>query len=186
MLAAYLAERLSARLFVPLALVIALAASAGDLSADVFALDAAFALMLLAQFRSWDDLADRGHDAVTHSHRVVVQAASVAPLVAFSGGLAIVNICLAVQRDGSGMAISVITALIGSLGAWYALRTGRTAAGDHLLLSKYPAMVVIVAGDRVVSAPIPILGAAVALYFAVCAYEVWHDPASPLSIGGHR
>jgi len=106
--------------------------------------------------------------------------------VAFSGGLAIVNICLAVQRDGSGMAISLLTALIGSLGAWYALRTGRTAAGDHLLLSKYPAMVVIVAGDRVLSAPIPIVAAAVALYLAVCAYEVWHDPASPLSIGGHR
>jgi hypothetical protein len=117
---------------------------------------------------------------------VIVQAASIAPLVAFSGGLAIVNICVAVERDESGIAISVITALIACLGAWYALRTGRTAAGDHLLLSKYPAMVLIVAGGRVLSAPLPILGCAIALYAAVCAYEVWHDPASPLSIGGHR
>ena len=186
MLAAYLAERFSARLFVPLALVIALAASAGDLSAGIFAADAGFALMLLAQFRSWDDLADRGRDAVSHPDRVIVQAASTAPLVAFSGSLAIANICLAVQRDGSGIAVSVLTALIGILGFWYAWRSVRTASGDHLLLSKYPAMVVVVAGARVLTAPLPILTAAIALYAAACVYEVWHDPASPLSIGGHR
>ena len=186
MLAAYLAERFSARLFVPLALALALAASAGDLSAGVLAVDAGFALMLLAQFRSWDDLADRGRDAVSHPDRVIVQAASVAPIVGFSGALAILNICLAIERDPSGMAITVLTALIFALGTWYAVRTGRTAAGDHLLLSKYPAMVVVIAGARVLSQPFFVLGSALALYLAVCAYEAWHDPASPLSIGGHR
>ena len=186
MLAAYLAERLSARLFVPLALALALAASAGDVSLGVLAVDAGFALMLLAQFRSWDDLADRGRDAVSHPDRVIVQAASVAPIVGFSGALAILNICVAIERDGSGIAVSVLTMLIFTLGTWYALRAGRTAAGDHLLLSKYPAIVVVIAGERVLSAPVFILGSALALYFAVFAYEVWHDPASPLSIGGHR
>src|SRR5215218_877331 len=184
MLAAYLAERFSARLFVPLALALSLAASAGDLSISVLAMDAGFALMLLAQFRSWDDLADRGHDAVSHPDRVIVQARSIAPLVAFSGALAMTNICLAIERDGSGIAVTALTALIGALGAWYAWRTRRTAPGDHLLLSKYPAMVVVIAGARVLTAPGFILGSALALYVAVCAYEVWHDPASPLSIGG--
>jgi hypothetical protein len=186
MLAAYLAERFRARLFVPLALALALAASAGDLSAGVLAVDAGFALMLLAQFRSWDDLADRGRDAVSHPDRVIVQAASIAPIVGFSGALAILNICLAIERDASGIAITVLTTLIFVLGTWYAVRTGRTAAGDHLLLSKYPAMVVVIAGARVLSQPFVILGSALALYLVVCAYEVWHDPASPLSIGGHR
>jgi|SRR5829696_8854737 len=186
MLAAYLAERFSARLFVPLALALSMAASAGDLSIGALATDAGFALMLLAQFRSWDDLADRAHDAVSHPRRVIVQAASIAPVVAFSGALAIANICLAVERDGSGISVIVLTALIFTLGVWYSLRTGRTAAGDHLLLFKYPAMVVVLAGARVLSAPGSILGSALVLYVAVCAYEVWHDPASPLSIGGHR
>lgn len=186
MIGPYLAERFSVRLFVPLALVIGAAASGGTLDATSFALDATVALLLIAQFRSWDDLADRTRDAVSHPERVLVRATSTAPLVAFSGALAILNICLAVQRDASGIAVSVLAALIGTLGAWYSWRSGRTAVGDHLLLSKYPAMVVIVAGDRVLNASGPVLAAALAIYLGVCAYEVWHDPASPLSIGGHR
>jgi hypothetical protein len=166
--------------------VIAVAASAGSVSFDSTGGDAVFALLLLAQFRSWDDLADRGHDAVAHPERVVVRAASIAPLVAFSGGLAIINICLAVLRDGTGVAVVVLATLITILGAWYSLRRGRTVAGDSLLLSKYPAMVVVVAGGRVLNTPLPILVPAAALYVVVCAYEVWHDPASPLFIGGHR
>ena len=186
MVGAYLAERFSPRIFVPMAMAIAGAASGGTLSGSRFWLDAAFALLLLAQFRSWDDLADRGRDAVSHPERVLVRATSIAPIVAFSGGLAILNICLAIQRDASGLAVAVLVALIGALGAWYSLRTGRTVAGDHLLLSKYPAMVIVVAGDRVLNAPVQILCAALVVHVAACLYEVWHDPASPLSIGGHR
>jgi len=186
MVGAYLAERFSPRVFLPMAVVIAGAASGGALSGMRLGLDACFALLLLAQFRSWDDLADRGRDAVSHPERVLVRAMSTTPIVAFSGALAILNICLAIQRDASGIAVAVLVALIGALGAWYSLRTGRTAAGDHLVLSKYPAMVIIVAGARVLIAPVQILCAALALHLAACLYEVWHDPASPLSIGGHR
>lgn len=186
MVGAYLAERLSPRIFVPMAVAIAGAASGGTLSAARLCLDATFALLLLAQFRSWDDLADRGRDAVSHPERVLVRATSIAPIVAFSGMLAILNICLAIQRDASGIAVAVLVALIGALGTWYSLRTGRTVAGDHLLLSKYPAMVIVVAGDRLLTAPVQIFCAALAVHFAACLYEVWHDPASPLSIGGHR
>ena len=186
MIGPYLAERFSPRTFVPMAVVIAGAASGGSLSGARLGIDAAFALLLLAQFRSWDDLADRGRDAVSHPDRVLVRAISIAPIVAFSGALAILNICLAIQRDASGIAVAVLLALIAVLGAWYSHRTVRTVAGDLLLLSKYPAMVIVVAGERVLSAPVQILCAAFALHLAVCFYELWHDPASPLSIGGHR
>ena len=182
----YLAERFSPRIFVPLAVAIAGAASGGTLSVARLSVDTTFALLLLAQFRSWDDLADRGRDAVSHPERVLVRATSVAPIVGFSGGLAILNICLAIQRDASGIAVAVLAGLVSALGAWYSLRTGRTIAGDHLLLSKYPAMVIVVAGDRILNAPVQILCAALAVHFAACLYEMWHDPASPLSIGGHR
>jgi hypothetical protein len=186
MLGAYLAERFRPRTYIPLAVVIAGAASGGALSAARLGVDAAFALLLLVQFRSWDDLADRRRDTLSHPERVLVRAPSIAPIVALSGALATVNICLAAQRDASGIALVVLVALIGALGAWYALRTVRTAAGDHLLLSKYPAMVIVVAGERVLVAPVHILCAALALHLAVCLYEMWHDPASPLSIGGPR
>jgi hypothetical protein len=186
MLGAYLAERFSPRIFVPTAVAIAVAASGGALSGARFCRDTTFALLLLAQFRSWDDLADRGRDAVSHPERVLVRATSTAPIVALSGVLAILNICLAIQRDASGIAVVVLVGLIGALGAWYSFRTGRTFAGDHLLLSKYSAMVIVVAGGRVLETPVQILWAALAIHFAACLYEVWHDPASPLSIGGHR
>lgn len=186
MVGAYLAERFRPRIFFMAAVAIGVAAAGGTLSGARLCLDATFALLLLAQFRSWDDLADRGRDAVSHPERVLVRATSIAPIVAFSGVLAILNIYLAIQRDASGIAVAVLVALIGALGAWYSRRTGRTVAGDQLLLSKYPAMVIVVAGDRILGAPVQILCAALAIHFAACLYEVWHDPASPLSIGGHR
>jgi hypothetical protein len=116
----------------------------------------------------------------------------------FSAALALLNFAIAVRRDPSGVAVAILLALTGALGAWYARRsvravhavptgpTGRTAAGDHLLLSKYAAMVVIVAGARTARAPVQILGAALAIHLAACLYEAWHDPASPLPIGGPR
>lgn len=185
----YLRERFRTRVFVPLALLIGAAASAPPAAWTGYALDAGFALLLLAQFRVWDDLADRGRDAVAHPTRVLVRAAAVTQVVAFCGALAVLNICLAVWHDASGIAVGVLAALDAALGAWYLARTGRTAAGEHLLLAKYPAMIVIVAGARVFDAPIQVLSMASVLYLAVCAYEVLHDPASPLarglSIGGH-
>jgi hypothetical protein len=194
LLIAYLAERFHLRLYLPLAMIIAVSASGGELSgwglsAARLGTDATFALLLLAQFRAWDDLADRHRDAVTHPERILVRAASTTPIVTFCGLLAAVNIGLALRRDASGAAAVSLLTLIAALGAWYALRSarGRTLAGDHLLLSKYPAMVIIVAGGRVLQeAPARILGAALALHLAACVYEVWHDPASPLSVGGHR
>ena len=177
----YLRERFRARLFVPLALVIAAAASALTGTWAGYALDAGFALLLLAQFRTWDDLADRGRDAVAHPARVLVRAATVTQVVAFCGALAVLNICVAVWRDASGIAVAVLAALDAALGAWYLARTTRTAAGDYLVLAKYPAMVVIVAGARLFDAPIQILCAAAVLYLLVCAYEAWHDPASPIA-----
>jgi hypothetical protein len=186
MVGAYLAERFSPRIFIPLAVIIAGAASGDSRSGTRLVLDAAFALLLLGQFRSWDDLADRRRDALFHPERVVVRALSIAPLVAFSGALAILNICLAVRRDPSGIAVAGLVALIGVLAAWYSLRTVRTAAGDHLLLSKYSVMVIVVAGERVLDAPVRILCAALGLHLAAWLYEALHDPASPLSIGGQR
>jgi hypothetical protein len=186
MIRSYLAERFSPRTFVPLAVVIAAAASDGTRGGARLGIDAVYALLLLAQFRAWDDLADRERDALAHQTRVLVRAASIAPVVALSVALTILNLALAVRRDESGIAIAMLLALIAALAARQSLRTSRTAAGDLLLLAKYPAMVIIVAGARILHAPAPMLSAALALFLAVCLYEAWHDPASPLAIGGRR
>ena len=182
MVSAYLRERFPLTLYVPLA--IALTSSwLPPLGGSVFA------LLLLLQFRLWDDLADRHRDAVTHPQRALVRAVTVTLVIALCGMLAVLNICIAVWRDASGIAVSVLAALDAIFAAWYLARGRRTAFGDHLLLAKYPAMVAIVAGSRVTTSPLPVLATAAVIYLAACAYEAWHDRSSPiaryLSIGGH-
>ena len=183
MIAAWFRERFTLHLFVPLAVIIGLAASGG--SSAAFA-DCGFALLLLAQFRLWDDLADRATDTLTHPRRVLARAPDVAPAIAFCGALAVLNICVAVWRDGSGVAVSLLALVDGLLGAWY---LSPRSASALLPLLKYPAMLAIVAGGRIATAPVHIAVTAAVLYAAVCAYEAWHDPSGPvarrLSTGGH-
>jgi hypothetical protein len=180
MIVEYLRERVRP-IFIPLALVTAWFAAALRLDWPAFLLDAGFALILLAQFRMWDDLADRTHDAGAHPHRVLVRVPDVTQVVAACGVLAVLNICLAAAHDASGIAVAVLGGLNLVLGAWYLTRTRRTAAGEFLLLAKYPAIVLVVAGERAIAAPVTIVCSALLLYCGVCAYEAWHDPASPLS-----
>ncbi len=188
MVLAYLRERFHLRLYLPLAVCIAAAASPND-GWRLVAVDAGFALLLLVQFRLWDDLADRGRDSLSHPERVLVRLANLTTAVGLCGALGVLNICIAVWRDGSGVAVSVLAGLDAVMAAWYLARTRRTAAGEHLLLTKYPSMILIVAGARVLDRPAQILFLCAALYAAACAYEAWHDPTGPLSrrlsIGGH-
>ncbi len=183
----YLRERFRLRLFVPLALVIAGAVVVPPASWTSYAIDCGFALLLLAQFRLWDDLADRDRDRVEHPGRVLVRNGEGTQVIALCGALAVLNICLAVWRDASGVSVGVLAALTAALAVWYLARTRRSVAGEQLLLAKYPAMVATVGGARLLDSPVQILAAAAALYLIVCAYEVWHDPASPLArlVGGH-
>jgi len=51
------------------------------------------------------------------------------------------------------------------------------------VLSKYPLLLLIVAGPRLALWPWPIAVTAVVAYAAACAYEAWHDPAA-FSFGG--
>lgn len=186
MITAYLCERFRPKVFVPLAMVIAAAAAAGSVELARLGFEAAFALLLLAEFRLWDDLADRRADRATHPDRVLVRRASVRRFIALVMALALVNVTIAFVRDGLALSLWTILALHVALALWYARRSGRTLAGDQLLLAKYPAFVVIVAGARTVTDPLTIGLAAGVLYAAVSVYEAWHDPSSPvgLLIGG--
>lgn len=194
MIAAYLRERFTLRLFVPVALFIGLATASTGQRWETLGLDAGYALLLLVQFRVWDDLADRSRDAVSHPERVLVRAPEVTPLIAFCGALAVLNICLAVWRDASGLAVSVLALLNLALGAWYFSRSHRRSSSEDparllAFLAKYPTILFVVAGARVTLNPLQTVSAALLLYVGVCAYEAWHDPTSPLarslSTGGH-
>ena len=198
MVTAYLRERFHLRLFGPLAVAIAVGASGARGDWATVVVDSGFALLLLAQFRLWDDLADRARDSVEHPERVLVRAREVTPAIAFCGALAVLNICIAVWR--SGTAVAVLGGLNVAAGVWYLsagsnrLRQGYGESAEAVrakaegpayipvLLTKYPVFVLVVAGGRLADAPLPILASAAALYVVVCAYEAWHDPLNWRSV----
>ena len=189
MVGAFLRERFRP-IFLAVACFTALTASAFQPAWPAALFDVGFALLLLAQFRTWDDLADRERDRLIHPDRLLVRAVravDVTQVIAFCGALAVANICLAAARDSTGLAVAVVGALDMALGSFYLTRTVRTAAGEYALLAKYPAIVVVVSGQRMFDAPVSVLAGALVLYLAVCVHEAWHDPASPLSVsfGGH-
>lgn len=186
MILAYIRERLPLWFFGPVALALAGGALGRPESLQQLALTATNGLLLLAQFRIWDDLADRRADAIAHPGRVVVRATSVAPLVAVGAGLLLVNVCIAILRDPSLVSLLLLTVLHLALGAFYLLRSGRTVIGDQLLLAKYPVFVCVLAGERLLAAPGPVALAAAVAYGGASAYEAWHDPVSPLAqlLGG--
>ena len=183
MIDAYLRERFPLPIFGPVALVVA-GCAVGTASLVHLATAAISAALLLAQFRIWDDLADRQRDSTMHPNRVLVASRTPGPVVGLGIALLAVNVAMATQRGALPLAFLGI--LHASLGCYYLLRDRRTVLGDQLLLSKYPVFVLILAGERLLSAPAAVLLPAAAVYAAASAYEAWHDPVSPLAqlLGG--
>jgi 4-hydroxybenzoate polyprenyltransferase len=180
MLTAYVAERLPVRLVMPLTGLLALAATGAEWhSTRTLAADAGLALLLFVQFRVWDDLADRERDARAHPHRVLVNAASAMPAVLLCLGLAAVSLTWIAIRDGASSSVVILLAVNGAVAVLYARRGPRTTAGDHVLLAKYPAIVLITAGARIETHSVAVLLAAAAVYLGACVYEAWHDRTSP-------
>jgi len=177
---AYWLERFRPLVFVPVAAVVAAAAQGGaGIDRKRWTIDVVCALLLLGQFRLWDDLADRERDRAPHPSRVLVRAAGTAPFVATCLVLAIVNIGLAVWLRGTAAAVALVALDVSAVG-WYTWRPSqRSAATDLVLLTKYPAFVVLLAVGSTVSLPLVVPYAA-AIYGLACVFEIWHDASGPL------
>lgn len=178
---AYWRERFDLTRFVPAASLLAMAAAAtGGGSLADWGLTTGLALLLVAQFRVWDDLADRGRDRRDHPERVLVSSTHVWPFVAQAVALAAINLALVHQVEGR-TAAALLAALNAAAAAYYLLRSRqRTAASDLLLLSKYPAFVLILSGAE--ARPGRLVLALATTYAAACAFEVWHDASAPLRV----
>jgi 4-hydroxybenzoate polyprenyltransferase len=193
----YVAERFPLALvfFVPLLLALAAQAGLADRTAS-FPADCLLALLLFAQFRILDDLADRSRDARVHPERALVRTSSVRPVVIAGLALAATTLGDLLVRASHEIgtifswpsvpgAIVVYLAVTILLSVWYVLRGNRTVLGDHLLLTKYPACVLIIATSRAEQSPLAsssagqLILAMIAVYLAACLYEAFHDDRSP-------
>jgi hypothetical protein len=170
----YRRTRFPLRLFVPLALFLALAADAAA-PASV-----CLALSWLFQLRLADDLADRRRDALRHPDRVLARAAA-GPFAALLALLAAGNVLLTAwllpgPRWAEYLALTVL------LQAWYAAVGAPPEDGPPtgglpsalVVLLKYPALVYLLCnpGERCAWL---LAGRLALVYGCLVAYEILHD-----------
>ena len=146
--AAYLRERFRFRLFGPATLLFTVLATASmDRSSPGRGVAvAALVVMLLLQFRLWDDLEDRDRDAAAHPERVLVRLPP-GPFwqALWLIGAANLGVLAAARAPG---ALGGLLAL--DIAALAAYRAGRIVISERawthvVLLAKYPAIVAVAA-----------------------------------------
>jgi len=131
--------------------------------------------LLIAQFRLWDDLEDVAHDSAHHPERTLVRSADRDRFHALLGVSIIALVPLLGVFAGKFHAV-VYLALVAGFGLLYRLVRAlalRRFVRSMLVLTKYPAFVLLLAGD-----PWRMWTVAVAmtLYLVLAVYEWRHDP----------
>lgn len=181
MIRAYWSERLPVRKMAPLVLLLTAAARAGRPATDGLVADVVLAFLLSAQFRVWDDLADRRRDAIAHPDRVLVRAPSVWPVELLCAVLGVTAAIVVSLRGASAVPRVALILLNLAVVLCYAIRGARSLATDHALLTRYAAFVFVISrsGGPVRAWPLALSMAAV--FLAMSIYEGLHDRTSPLA-----
>ncbi len=183
MFAAYLRERFKPGIFGTAAVVHVAAAvwAARAVGPIAVAATLGLAVILLLQFRLWDDLEDLEHDRRVHPARVLVRA-DPAPFRLACAMLAAANIALLVVAGSRGAAQGLACL---DLFFWLAYGPLRPRFSDRtwrfqILLLKYPVFVGLLATALGAPMRMRLFAAAVAVYLCACAYEALHDRHIPL------
>ena len=160
---AYRLERYGLRMFLPIAIGLAVAASAAT-RPESWILSG----LLVFQFRLWDDLADIDFDRLNHPGRVLVKAGRHTAFYVLLISSALLNMLLA-----TWLSASLITCLVINACAviWYHVFPAvwrRSFAGRHLTLLKYPMFVWVLAGDI-------LMDSMAFIYLCAAIYELLHD-----------
>lgn len=131
---------------------------------------------LVTQFRLQDDLADVSVDRQDHPHRALVLSDHLAKfrwlvVVLSAVNLGIVGFCQPV------LAVVGLAAINGLVIGWYQFSTRRDwpTVNYHVLLLKYPAFVFVIGFHSSLDFGSKMATALLAVYLALCVYEVWHD-----------
>ena len=173
---AYWHERLPLRTFGPVALAIACPAQVPAFRGlGAFAIDSAIAWLLLAQFRLWDDLADRGRDRKRHPHRVLARTTHAGRYVLLCVALALVNTLVLGVRDRAALTLLLLAGLTLALAVAYT-RRDRSTTVDLFRLAKYPVFVLLIASSHPEGLTTVAYAGAIAAFLAAFTYELWHDP----------
>lgn len=190
---AYLRERYPARVFVPLALAVAVCGAAAFRRVpDAPLASAGIAWLLILAFRVWDDWMDRDADRTLWPDRVMVRGHAARPFLILGVAAAALALALLVLRvllvsppasavgvlPGHAMPLAAACVL---LAVWYRARRANVTAlaNTHVLALKYPLIAAVAAAPAVpwpTPAWTPDAGAPLlALYLGVTAWDSLTD-----------
>ena len=169
----YRRERFPLRVFAPVATVLTFAAFAKDAPDDLpqLLLSLAASMLLLFQFRVWDDLGDRDHDIVHHPGRVLSRCRRASWFYALVAVIGLVN-CLIFFRLGHSPIPFLL--ICGGALLWYTRVSAvsrSSLTGRHMLLLKYPAFVWLIAPSH----PLQLISSMAIVYACCVIYEALHD-----------
>ena len=196
----YMIERYPARRFVALALFVAgsgfLAVSSARQDSIAAAIGSAMrgalvAWLIVLALRVWDDLEDRGHDALAHPDRITVRLEAAAPLRSLSVVSGVSAIAL-VSIGEEPLKRLLICAILGAaLGIWYWARTSLSPSrviAAHVVLAKYPVIAYLAAPGTLSgrSGLTPAAPVFIAMYLLLCIHETLDDPELFRSRVGRR
>ncbi len=165
---AWRAQRLPLARYVPLAMLIAWAACGSAIATARGLALTGLALSLIAQCRLWDDLVDRHRDRSAHPERLLAAGGTMDGYVNAVIVLGAVNAIALALLLAWPHALGALT-LFAALALWYRRHRARGLVHAHVLLLKYPAFVLLLAGSPFANQT---LAAALTVYAAMCAFEI--------------
>lgn len=176
----YLCTRFPVMQFVPLSVFIAAAGLApappGSLSEWVLA--AALALILILQFRLWDDIADRERDRALNPGRVLCQAHDIKPFLVTAMVLSVLcGVLLAWYHDQSARN-AVYLLLCTMLFVWYRLRPALKEQGllnSILVLFKYPVIAWLISNPAALPDTPLLFSCLLSVYLIFILFELLDD-----------
>lgn len=133
------------------------------------------ALLLLFQFRLWDDLADRSRDRPAHPERVIAQASSVRALHGLLAAVTLASVSIVAVRPSVFGTLWPSLVLLAGGALYYRIVRPRLSAlaAAALLLAKYPGFVWILRPPP--AARSPVLLAAALVYATFVLFDLTED-----------
>ena len=140
------------------------------------AVDVMLAVLLISQFRLWDDLQDVDADRIRHPDRVLCRQASLRPFRVAVATMFVVN-CAAVLAAKAFNTAIIFAAINMVFYIWYnALRSFfRSWTNSTLVLTKYPAFVFVLVDGSELRDKTSLAVAMIVVFAAACIYEVLHN-----------
>ncbi len=172
---AYLAERFPLAVFAPAFLLIvgAVTWSMDTVTNGAIARTSLLALVLVVQFRLWDDMEDADRDRVTHPERILVRSPA-RPFRVLHVALLIAAGAACATRPPAFIAFISLEAAF-----WWTYRHLRRHISEDAwrfgaVLMKYPGLMVVLSLAAGAVSPLRLALAATAAYICASAYELWH------------